>query len=206
MKKVFIRGNEKRGSEVIKMLEELGGVNSSRLKGESELRLYYVNKDNQIKYVLPESESGIIIQECFKELYLPEPTKELPNTWEEWCAKNKSNKFVYIRKDSEIKTFIVAVDEVLDPIQDRNAIKGESRAESFLALMQLMNLRDEYRQGWEPNWKDSSDKYVITYYDTAIKCDVFLHYSAILSFQSADIRDEFYANFKNLIEQAKEFI
>src|SRR5574344_1397411 len=206
MKKVFIRGNNERGSEVIKMLEELGGVNSSRIKGESELRLYYVNKDNQIKYVLPESESGIIIQECFKELYLPEPTKELPNTWEEWCAKNKSNKFVYIRKDSEIKTFIVAVDEVLDPIQDRNAIKGESRAESFLALMQLMNLRDEYRQGWEPNWKDNSDKYVITCYRTEISCDIFMHYNAILSFQSAEIRDKFYANFKDLIEQAREFI
>src|SRR5574344_1595680 len=131
---------------------------------------------------------------------------ELSRTWEEWCAKNKSNKFVYIRKDSEIKTFIVAVDEVLDPIQDRNAIKGESRAESFLALMQLMNLRDEYRQGWEPNWKDNSDKYVITCYRTEISCDIFMHYNAILSFQSAEIRDKFYANFKDLIEQAREFI
>src|SRR5574344_1475142 len=131
---------------------------------------------------------------------------ELSRTWEEWCAKNKSNKFVYIRKDSEIKTFIVAVDEVLDPIQDRNAIKGESRAESFLALMQLMNRRDEYRQGWKPDWRDDSDKYVITYYKTAITCDMFLHYNAILSFQSADIRDKFLEDFRELIEQAKEFI
>src|SRR5574344_30003 len=131
---------------------------------------------------------------------------ELSRTWEEWCAKNKSNKFVYIRKDSEIKTFIVAVDEVLDPIQDRNSIKGVSRAESFLALMQLMNLRDEYRQGWEPNYGDHSDKYVITYYKTAITCDMFLHYNAILSFQSADIRDKFLEDFRELIEQAKEFI
>ena len=206
MKKVFIRGNNERGLEVIKMLENLGGVNNSAHEGAYESNLYYVNTENQIDYVESTSELGTIIQECFEELHLPEPIKELPNTWEEWCAKNKSNKFVYIRKDSEIKTFIVAVDEVLDPIQDRNAIKGESCAESFLALMQLMNLRDTYRQGWKPNYDDNSDKYVITYYKTEIKYDIFMHYRAILSFQSAEIRDEFYANFKDLIEQAKEFI
>ena len=69
-----------------------------------------------------------------------------------------------------------------------------------------MNLMDEYRQGWEPNWKDDSDKYVIKFQKAAIKCDVFIYYSHILSFQSADIRDKFLENFRELIEQAKELI
>ena len=43
MKKVFIRGNEERGSEVIKMLEDLGGVNNSAHEGAYESNLYYVN-------------------------------------------------------------------------------------------------------------------------------------------------------------------
>lgn len=206
MKEVFIRGNDERSSEVIKVLENLGGKRDCNSIGTGYYYLYYLDKDNYITSIHQSETLGLVMQKYFEELHLPEPIKELPNTWEEWCAKNKSNKFVYIRKDSEIKTFIVAVDEVLDPIQDRNAIRGESRAESFLALMQLMNLRDEYRQGWKPNYDDNSDKYVITYYKTAITCDMFIHYNAILSFQSAEIRDKFYANFKDLIEQAKEFI
>lgn len=204
MKKVFIRGNEERGSEVIKMLEELGGVNSSRLKGESELRLYYVNKDNQIKYVLPESESGIIIQECFKELYLPEPTKELPNTWEEWVEQNKKvYSEYYMAADSEVYNI---KERERNINSDSNLLATQKDAEAILALIKLKRLRDTYRQGWVPDWKDGGDKYVITCYDTAIKCDMFIHYSAILSFQSEDIRDEFLENFKELIEQAKEFI
>jgi hypothetical protein len=159
-----------------------------------------INIPDGKKLVGTKVENGVIIP------IFEDKEVELPNTWEEWCAKNKSNKFVYIRKDSEIKTFIVAVDEVLDPIQDRNAIKGESRAKAFLALMQLMNLMDEYRQGWEPNWKDDSDKYVIKFQKAAIRCGTFLHYSHILSFQSADIRDKFLENFRKLIEQAKELI
>src|SRR5574344_439224 len=140
-----------------------------------------INIPDGKKLVGTKVENGVIIP------IFEDKDVELSNTWEEWCAKNKSNKFVYIRKDSEIKTFIVAFDEVLDPIQDRNAIKGESRAKAFLALMQLMNLRDEYRQGWEPNYDDNSDKYVITRHYTTIICESFIHYSSILSFQSAEI-------------------
>src|SRR5574344_1138337 len=159
-----------------------------------------INIPDGKKLVGTKVENGVIIP------IFEDKDVELSNTWEEWCAKNKSNKFVYIRKDSEIKTFIVAFDEVLDPIQDRNAIKGESRAKAFLALMQLMNLRDEYRQGWKPEYRTESDKYVITCYGTAITGGTFKHYNAILSFQSAALRDKFFKNFRELIEQAKELL
>ena len=52
MKKVFIRGNEERGSEVIKMLKVLGGVNSLRLKGTDDGILYYINTYNNIDHAL----------------------------------------------------------------------------------------------------------------------------------------------------------
>ena len=124
-----------------------------------------------------------------------------------WCIKNKRDEFAYIDGYSKIKEskpgeFSVSV----STIQDKNLIKGESRAKAFLALMQLMNLRDEYRQGWKPDYRNDSDKYVITHYGIAITGGTFKHYNAILSFQSADIRDKFLENFKELIEQAKELI
>ena len=44
MEKVFIRGNKERGSEVIKMLKDLGGVNNySAYAGTLESNIYYIN-------------------------------------------------------------------------------------------------------------------------------------------------------------------
>lgn len=208
MKKVFIRGNEERGSEIIEMLENLGGVNSSHLKGIFESLLYYINKDNKIDSVSLENELGTIIQECFEELHLPKPIKKkLPNTWEEWVEQNKRECFVYINNSSDIKTATSIVNKVIDPIFDKNLIRGKSRAESFLALMQLINLRDEYRQGWVPDWKNNSKtKYCIEYHEEILCTGAHTNVTRFLSFQSEKIRDKFYDNFKNLIEQAKEFI
>ena len=204
MKKVFIRGNEERGSEVIKMLEELGGVNSSRLKGESELRLYYVNKDNQIKYVLPESESGIIIQECFKELYLPEPTKELPNTWEEWVEQNKKvYSEYYMAADSEVYNI---KERERNINSDSNLLSKEKDAKAILVLIKLKRLRDTYRQGWVPDWKTNDYKYCIEYFRDNLNISCIRLRNDFLAFQSEELRDKFLENFKDLIEQAKEFI
>src|SRR5574344_326583 len=143
---------------------------------ETEEIKIQINVPDGKKLVGTKVENGVIIP-IFKDKEV-EPSK----TWEEWCKKNPDKGSHYI------------------------TIRGKSYAESFLALMQLMNLRDEYRQGWKPDWRDDSDKYIITYYKTAITCDIFAHYNRILSFQSADIRDKFLENCRDLIEQAKEFI
>lgn len=203
MKEVFIRGNDERSSEVIKMLEDLGGVNNSAHEGAYESNLYYVNTDNQIDYVESTSKLGIIIQECFEELHLPEPIKKLPNTWEEWVEQNPMVKDEYYIGCSNI----LHVDNMnrINGIYN-HLLSTKEDAEATLALIKLKRLRDTYRQGWEPDYVDDSVKYVITCYHTEIRCDIFAHYSHILSFQSAEIRDKFYANFKDLIEQAKEFI
>lgn len=149
------------------------------------------------KLVGTKVENGVIIP------IFEDKEVELSNTWEEWCRKNNRRDFVYTNKTSQI---IHIVNEIVDPSYDKNLIKDESRAKAFLALMQLMNLRDEYRQGWKPDYRNDCDKYVITYYGIAITGGTFKHYNAILSFQSADIRDKFLKNFRVLIELAKELI
>ena len=204
MKKVFIRGNKERGSEVIKMLKALGGVNSSCLKGTVELRLYYINTYNNIDHALLESKVGIIIQECFEELHLPEPNKELPNTWEEWIEQNSKVADEYFVTDnckiewlnSEIRTFN----------SNDNLLATQEDAEAIIALIKLKRLRDTYRQGWVPDWKTTDDKYSIDYYKDNLGTHTICHGFKFLTFQTSEIRDKFYDNFKDLIEQAKEFI
>lgn len=72
MIKKYIKGNEERGAEVIKALEELGGKNSTNLSGESSNCFYYIKEHNEIDVVNKYSTIGKIMQECFEEIKLPE--------------------------------------------------------------------------------------------------------------------------------------
>lgn len=74
MIKKYIRGNKKRGAEVIKVLEELGGKNTCKFSGKDEDCFYYINADNIITFVKTPAFKSII-QECFEELELIELPK-----------------------------------------------------------------------------------------------------------------------------------
>ena len=187
------------------MLKDLGGVNNSVHAGTSESNLYYVNTDNQVDSVASTSKLGTLIQECFEELHLPESIKKkLPNTWEEWIKLNSKIADEYFIADdctikgmnSERRTFNI----------DDNLLATQKDAEAILALIKLKRLRDTYRQGWVPNWKTPDDKYSIDYYQDNLDPGSTYHMDCFLAFQSEELRDKFYDNFKNLIETAKEFI
>lgn len=75
-----------------------------------------------------------------------------------------------------------------------------------IALLQLHKLRDCYRQGWMPDWKEDDGKWVI--YRQYNKPSV--HYAEnsdqFLSFPSEGLAEEFLRNFRDLIEQAGDLI
>lgn len=72
MIKRYIKGNTERGSEVIKVLEELGGKNKTNLSGVFSNCFYYIKEDNEIDVLNESSTFGKLIQECFEEIKLPE--------------------------------------------------------------------------------------------------------------------------------------
>lgn len=121
--------------------------------------------------------------------------KGLPKTWEEL----KRVKGYYVNApDSGLRE----INCLTNPI-NRNVFATEELAKASIAMAQLSQLREVYRQGWKPNWGDNNIKYVIYMYSDKIdKC--FRQSSHhFLSFQSAEIRDEFLKNFASLIETAK---
>ena len=129
---------------------------------------------------------------------------ELPKTWEEYCKQNPIIDWEYfINERSEI-------DEVRkrerNPLTDMSTIRLREMAIAFRALMQLIQLRDCYWQGWKPDWKDKKNKFSIEIIDGEITTYWDNRRSRILSFQSIEVRDEFMENFRDLIEQAKELI
>ena len=129
---------------------------------------------------------------------------ELPKTWEEFCSQFKIHRKYYIDIDSYI-----CEDNTgrRDPLFDRNMLPSKKAAEQHLALMQLYQLRDCYRQGWEPNWLDDENKYCIVY-NSVYNYSISINKSTrvFLSFQSREIAQLFLDNFRNLIEEAGDLI
>ena len=134
-------------------------------------------------------------------IILMESKKELPKTWEECIAKIKD--LEYIDSNSNIEEVDFNVNIVDEHINDIPIGLGKP----MLALMQLLVCREVYRQGWKPDWTNANEnKYCIINDSNKIQTPMYVFVSRVLSFQSAEIRDQFLENFRDLIEEAKELI
>ena len=143
----------------------------------------------------------------------------LPKSWDEFCENNPiKNWECFITERSKIEDFYTE-DSVTIPEEkrarnvdtDKSTLPDRETTETFIALMQLIQLRDCYRQGWKPDWKDNTIKHCIICLGEVIDKDWNMEHwnigeQRILSFQTAEIRDNFMCNFYDLIEKAKELI
>lgn len=92
-------------------------------------------------------------------------------------------------------------------MQDRDlASLHHNYSNKLETLSKLLYLRDIYRNGWKPDWNNSGIKHVIySIKEELIKTTNNIS-NRIFSFQSAEIRDKFYINFKEMLEEVKDFI
>lgn len=129
---------------------------------------------------------------------------ELPKTWEEFCENNPIRWGETIIYNNSKEIMALGVGDNRDS-SIKNILPNKATAEAFLALMQLIQLRDCYRQGWKPDWGDYTTKHCIIF-GGVVYIGWAIGEQRVLSFQSEEIRDEFLKNFKDLIEKAKELI
>ena len=120
----------------------------------------------------------------------------LPKSWEEYRAM----------KGDEGEKANAALSFAYTSIN--GAFPDYHDAEKHIALMKLHLLRDEYRQGWKPDWCDNSDKYKITKMrsDYEIVVTFSTCYSSFLSFKTKEVAKEFLTNFLDLIKEAGDLI
>ena len=128
----------------------------------------------------------------------------LPNSWEEFCK-------MYPVKDDE--WYISASSNIIRMSQGKrytfyncNILPSLQSAKAHLAYIQLHQLRDCYRQGWVPDWKDDIIKYCIVLESN--RCVIYKNITTcnFLSFQSMELAEKFLNNFKDLIETAGDLI
>ena len=130
-----------------------------------------------------------------------EKIKSLSKSWEEWAEKNDNKGIYYIGVDSETYSANLGSNDGF-----KNSLPTKDLCKAVLALEQLLCLRDEYRQGWEPNWRNNDTKYVIQINSGNIQIVGYYKLSKVLSFQTRELAEAFAENFKDLILKAKELL
>lgn len=128
---------------------------------------------------------------------------QLPNTWEEFCKNYPINS----------REFVIGLSsQVASPRWgdrdiniDRNVLPNYKAGEAHLAYIQLHQLRDCYRQGWEPT-DDKVSFAIVREVCGRLYVTRIMFSSTFLSFQSKEIAEKFLHNFHALIEQAGDLI
>jgi hypothetical protein len=162
--------------------------------------------NKEIKIDVPEGYEIDEENSTFKCIKFKKKKTNLPSTWEEFCNDYPIREGeTWIISDSNLGEFVDCPRRVFD--NDRNVLPSMELAEAMLALCQLIQLRDCYNKGWKPDWtNDRCSKFTIKFYmDTPI-CETNRTLNRVLAFKSAELRDLFFRNFRDLIETAKPLL
>lgn len=120
---------------------------------------HYIIMKQTIEIEVPDGKKAVWKDNkvVFKDIEQPKP--KYPKTWGEFCNNYpiESNEHL-IGDDSNICYWLGTK---YRQTTCKNMLPSKKAAEAHLALMQLHQLRDCYRQGWEPDWSDNS---TINYY------------------------------------------
>ena len=78
--------------------------------------------------------------------------------------------------------------------------------DNFYRLLVCRNVYWKLSDDWIPDWNSVNDKYTIYPVGKEIWRDKGQTINTVLAFPTPEIRDAFYENFKDLIEQCKELL
>lgn len=131
--------------------------------------------------------------------------KALPSSWEEYCEINPyydKGKETFLRITGTINVSVANIKRKEYP----GVIPSKERAEQFLILNKLLQIRDYYNQGWKPNWEDGTDKYPIWSFENELTPDITTYANGLFTFKTKELRDKFFENFAPDLELIKEFL
>lgn len=125
----------------------------------------------------------------------------LPSTWESFCLKAKPSTRYILTYEGEIAK---GCSEYLDPSLDRNILPSEEAARAVRALIQLLNLREVYKEDDDPAY---SCFYNVTIDRKSGEPRVINEaYPSLFSFNRVDLAYKFYKNFKDLLKEASPLL
>ena len=157
----------------------------------------------ELKITIPEGQE-IDWQESAKQEKIVFKKKDpKPRSWEEYC-NNFSGELFYFSNRNSIES-VVTSDGMSYTAKDY--LPSKELAEAFLAMMQLMSLRQAWIGNWEPDWNDETRvKWnIICLQNQVCLCDTLIK-SRVLSFPTKEMAIDFMNCFRVLLEIAKPLI
>ena len=120
----------------------------------------------------------------------------LPKTWDEYCAKHGE---VGDKIKASLNTAYMTI--------NKHVFSDYKQTQAHIAMIKLHLLRDEYRQGWVPEWGNIDEsKFVIEMVANELSINNYGITRYSLSFQDEKRAEEFLTNFRELIEEAGDLI
>ena len=182
----------------------------SALVAPRRLKLYTEMKEERnITLTLDKAKEwynkGGELREIALQAFSEKELNPLPRSWKEFCEN-------YPIKPEEIfidgySKFIVNNVGDRNPVHDKNICPSRKSAEAHLAMIQLEQLRNCWRQGWEPDLNDDQQaKYCVICYHEEFKINILYSTSRFLSFPTHEMAKEFLECFRDLIEKAGDLI
>lgn len=175
-----------------KLMEEEKPLNKSRQITDFEYEGLAYTLPNGYQFV---DENGNVINSS--KIVLEKKKKEYPKTYEE-CNR------------------IMGI-ELWNTLWGEDATEYEEQMEDLIdAFIRLKVCRDAYwkiageemglGKPWKPDWEYDDTKYVLFFNKNEICYEMMKHTSYVLAFPTEEMRDAFYENFKELIENCKELL
>ena len=128
-----------------------------------------------------------------------------PRSWEEYCD-NFRGTFYYILDDREGFGTSFTPTGIIS--EYKNILPSKELAEAFLAMMQLMSLRQEWIGDWKPDWDNvCSDKYcILGKHNNDFEIRDLNTVRCQLSFPTEEMAVDFRNCFKDLLNVARLLI
>ena len=144
-------------------------------------------------------------QSTFERIVFVEKKPELPKTWVDFCKNYKVKPGESRVEEAGIYTY--TTEHPRYQSVEKHLLPSEELAKAMIALCQLIQLRDCYNAGWQPDWDNSGElKYCIEPNRYTVVTRIHYIMSKVLNFKSKELRDKFLENFRHLIEVARPLL
>ena len=176
--------------------------------GAKSLKRFKMKEERNITLTLDKAKEwynkGGELKEIALQAFTEKELNPLPRSWEEFC------RYYPIRQGEcilESEDKIIAIPRDAGKRVYKNWITSKKSAEAHLAMIQLEQLRNCWRQGWVPDWLNGNEKkYAIKGWRDKSSIEVTYVTHAFLSFPTYKLALEFRECFRDLIEKAGDLI
>ena len=197
-------------------------VRGYKEQGEDEITRMIITYDNEVKYTTKNHRDTHYFTADSFTATIKEPkelivgfTKDnngdwILNTHKDYEIKEVGGKFKVVKKQPQYPKTYIECAKILNRFNVLYIIDGYKN-ELIEALQKLLICRDAYWKvagNWKPDLLNPNEsKFAMGNWNDSIeKQDYCVVKNFILTFPTAEMRDAFYENFKDLVEQCKELL